>query len=358
MDIRKPKVSVLMPVYNGRKYLREAIDSILKQTYRRYEFIIIDDGSSDDSAKIIESYADERIKFVKNEKNLGLSSTLNKGIDMATGEYIIRMDSDDISLPERIEKQVNFMDNNPDVGVCGTWIRYIGISSISWTSKIHKFPVKHRDIKARSLFNCNFCHPSVIMRKSLLDRFNLRYNPEHLHTEDYGLWQKCSFYFSLANIPEILLLYRISLESITNSDKTKEFESIQLINRLNIKKFDLDFSSEELLIYRNFPINFKKEFLIDFHSWLKKLQDANSEKQIYPEPEFSLALSDEWFSACYRSSSLGLNIWFLFWKLPFSKSARFENKQVIKFFLNCITKRQTQKPALIKIPVINNKSLY
>jgi glycosyltransferase involved in cell wall biosynthesis len=340
----EPRVTVLMPVYNAEKYLRDAIDSILRQTYSDYAFLIINDGSTDDSVKIIQSYSDERIRVIDNEKNIGLSSTLNRGIELAIGEYIVRMDSDDISLPTRIEKQVSFMDNHPEVGVCGTWIKYIGVPRRPWRSSIYKFPTKHKDIKSRLLFGSNFCHPSVIMRKSLIERFHLRYDPEHYYTEDYGLWQTCSFCFPLANIPEVLLLYRVHPGSITNSDKTIEFENIQRINRLNIQNLDIGFSPEELLIYRNYPIDFKPEFLIKFHSWLQRLQKANSVKQVYPEPEFSRALSEEWFFACYRSSGLGIKVWFLFWRLPFSRVAKFDKKQIIKFFLKCITKRHTQKP--------------
>jgi hypothetical protein len=238
------------------------------------------------------------------------------------------------------------MDNNLDVGVCGTWIKYIGVSQYPWRSTIYKYPVKYRDIKSRSLFGSMFTHSSVIIRKGLLERFQLRYDLKHLDAEDYGFWQKCSFCFPLANIPEVLLLYRVSPGSITSSDKNRGFETVQRINRLNIQNLGIGFTLEELLIYRNYPIDFKPEFLIKFHSWLKRLQEANSVKQIYPEPEFSRALSEEWFFACYRSSGLGVKVWFLFWRMSFSKGSKFDMKQFIKFFLKCLTKRHTHKPML------------
>lgn len=346
----KPKVSVLMPVYNGEKYLREAIDSILGQTYRHYEFIIINDGSTDDSVKIIHEYSDERIRLVHNEKNIGLPATLNKGIELATGEYIARMDSDDISLPTRLEKQVKFMDDHPEVGVCGTWIRYIGVPRRPWRSTVYKYPTKPRDIKSRALFDSSFAHPSVIMRSSLLEKFQLRYDTEHLNAEDYGLWQKCGFCFPLANIPEVLLLYRVNPTSITNSNRDVEFETVRRINRLNLQNLGIGLSPEEMLIYRKCPIDFKPEFLIKFHSWLQRLQEANSAKQIYPEPEFSQALSGEWFSACYRSSGLGINVWFLFWRLPLSRTIQFGIIQKMRLFLKCITKWNAHRPSPV-LPV-------
>lgn len=341
-----PKVTVLMPVYNGEKYLKEAINSILGQTYRDYEFVIINDGSTDGSVKIIQSYSDERIRFINNEKNVSLSSTLNEGIELATGEYIVRMDQDDISVPTRIEKQVRFMDDYPDVGICGTWIKYIGVPWRPWRSVIYKYPIKHRDIKARLLFNSMFAHSSVIMRRSLLNKFQLRYDPGYLTAEDWPLWQKCSFCFLLFNIPEVLLLYRVHPRSMTNSNKNLEIETVQRINRLSLQNLDIGFSQEELLIYRNYPIDFKPEFLIKFHSWLQRLQKANSLKQVYPEPEFSQALSEEWFSVCYRSSGLGINVWFLFWRLPLSRIAKLGTEQIIQFFLKCMIRRQAYKLGL------------
>lgn len=345
----KPRVTVLMAVYNCEKYLKEAIDSILGQTYPDYEFFIINDNSTDNSVKIIQSYSDDRIRLIHNEKNMGLPATLNRGIELATGEYIARMDPDDISLPTRISKQVNFMDNNPEVGICGTWIKYIGVSWRPWRSTIYKYPINYRDIKARSLFCSNFCHPSVIMRKSLLEKFRLKYDPEHYDAEDYGLWQKCSFCFPLANLPEALLLYRINSQSVTNSGKSREFESVQRINRINFQRLGIAFSSEELLVYRNYPICYKRNFLIKFHSWAIELRRANSVKQFYPEPEFTQALSEEWFSECYRSSELGIKVWFLFWRLPLSRMSKFSLGQIIRFFLKCVTNWHVKKPKL-KLP--------
>jgi len=336
MNNVKPKVTVLMPVYNGERYLKDAINSILRQTYRNYEFIIINDGSTDDSVKIIQSYRDKRIRFIDNERNIGISSTLNKGMELGIGEYIVRMDSDDMSLPTRIEKQVNFMDRYPEVGVCGTWIKYVGVFRLPWGAAVYKYPVKPRDIKARSIFKSGFAHPSVIMRRSLLEKFQLKYDHQHLDAEDYGLWQKCSFCFPLANIPEVLLEYRVHSKSITHSDNNIEFETVQRVNRLSMQKLDMAFSPEELFIYRNHPIDFKVEFLIKFHSWLQRLQKANSIKQVYPEPEFTQALSEEWFSACYRSCVLGIKVWFLFWRLPLSRVAKFNVKQIVSLFLKCV----------------------
>ncbi|HAS7841575.1 TPA: glycosyltransferase family 2 protein, partial [Vibrio cholerae] len=141
-----PKISVVMSVYNGEKYLGEAIDSILKQTFSDFEFIIINDGSTDKTLEIIKSYMkkDDRIVLVSRE-NKGLIVSLNEGLDLAKGQYIARMDADDISIKSRFEKQIEFLDSNPDIGVCGTWVEVFGenIKSKKW-----KMPTQDPDLKA------------------------------------------------------------------------------------------------------------------------------------------------------------------------------------------------------------------
>jgi glycosyltransferase involved in cell wall biosynthesis len=128
-----PYVTVLMPVYNTEMYLKEAIDSILNQTFRDFEFIVINDGSTDSTSDIIESYSDPRIIYLQNEKNLGVATSLNKGLSIAKGTYIARMDGDDVSRCDRLEKQVAFMDANPEIGVCGTWLETIGDRNEVWS---------------------------------------------------------------------------------------------------------------------------------------------------------------------------------------------------------------------------------
>ena len=138
-----PKVSVLMSVYNGEKYLREAVESILHQTFIDFEFIIIDDGSTDSTNEVIRSYRDQRIKLLESEKNIGLTKFLNKGIKYSTGEYIGRADVDDVSLKKRFEYQVKYMDRNPEVGICGTQTKFIG-----QRNSITYCPLTHEEIRA------------------------------------------------------------------------------------------------------------------------------------------------------------------------------------------------------------------
>ena len=219
-----PKISVVMPVYNtDEEYLREAIESILNQTFTDFEFIIINDGSTNNAENVILSYKDSRILYLKNQENLGLIKTLNYGFDLVKGKYIARMDSDDISLPTRFEKQVEFFDKNPDIGILGTWFNCIPKNRI-----VETFP-NDKDIKEYLLVNSNIIgHPTVMIRKSIVEIFEVKYDENHPYVEDYALWLSLIDKVKFANIPEILLDYRIHKNSVC---QTKEIEQ-----NLNVQK--------------------------------------------------------------------------------------------------------------------------
>ena len=213
------QISVIMPVYNAGKYVKDAIKSILNQTFRDFEFLIINDGSTDNSKEIILSFSDNRIRYIENEKNLRLIKTLNKGLKLATGKYVARMDADDVALPNRFSKQFSFLEMNTDVVVCGSYIRYFDgaeKSNIRW--------IKHldHDIKKRLYSGACFAHPSVMIRKKILDEHKLFYNEKYKHAEDYKLWCDLSNHGKFYNIPEILLNYRISESQISSKENKSQ----------------------------------------------------------------------------------------------------------------------------------------
>ena len=219
-----PKVTVLMSVYNGEKYLAEAVDSILNQTFRDFEFLIINDGSTDATADILERYqrSDNRIT-VYNQENQGLIASLNRGCQLARGEYVARMDADDVSLPERLAKQVQFMDTHPDIGVVGTWVEYMdenGRRLGEW-----HYPTAPGVIGWHLLFWCCLAHPSVVMRRDVFLQLGF-YRPQALHAEDYDLWSRAVTVTRLANIPEVLLRYRITGEGICQRHHQTQEESV------------------------------------------------------------------------------------------------------------------------------------
>lgn len=266
-----PFISVVMPVYNGEKYLCEAIDSILNQTFKDFEFIILNDGSTDKTEEIILSYEDPRIKYVKNEVNLQIVKTLNKGIALAKGKYIARMDADDISLPQRFEKQLHFMESNPDVGVCGTWLKTFGEIEETW-----HMPTKHDEILVTLLFESCIMHPTVFLRKSTLPQQYDIYDECFNTAEDYELWTRLILNTRIANVPEVLLKYRV-LDKLNNRSEYK-LKQKSLADKVKIK------------YWSSFYDGYNNEFF-DIHNRMLKVNTKLSKGDLVIVREFFLRLS-------------------------------------------------------------------
>ncbi len=225
-------LSVVMPVYNGAPYLGRAIDSILCQTCGDYEFIIINDGSIDESAAIIQKYDDSRIRYYEHP-NRGLAATLNRGIEMATGKYLARQDQDDISFPQRFEKQIAFLEARPEYGMVGTWAE-IWIRDKK-TRRAHKHPSDNLTLNFDLLFNNPFVHSSMMLRKSVLDEIG-SYTDDKTRRlpEDYELWSRIARKFKVANVPEMLHVYREVPGSISRNSINPLLDSVASISGENL----------------------------------------------------------------------------------------------------------------------------
>ena len=202
------KISVILSVYNSEKYLKPAIVSILNQTFKDFEFLIIDDASTDNSGKITKKFAakDKRIMLINNKKRLGLTKSLNKAIRLAQGKYIARMDADDISLPDRLKKQTDFLDKNKEIAFCGTAIIYINEKGERLKKDV--YPLDYPALKEAVLHFCPFKHPTLIFRKNILLKEN-GYNEDFQFAQDYELVLRLLQKYKGANLKEPLLLYRI-----------------------------------------------------------------------------------------------------------------------------------------------------
>lgn len=222
------KISVIMSVYNGEKYLRKAIESVLAQSYSNFEFIIINDGSTDNSLSIIQSFNDSRIKLISRE-NKGLINSLNEGINLAVGKYIARMDADDICDIHRLEKQFDYLEKNADIYLCGTWAKAINEND-KIVGEYSYPPTTSGKIKKYLLFHNAFIHPSVMFKKEIIKKAGI-YNGKYRHVEDYELWTRVLRKFQAANLPEFLLYYRINQGGITRS-KNSEMRTRALLVRL------------------------------------------------------------------------------------------------------------------------------
>ena len=289
-----------MPVYNGAKYLNEAIDSILNQTYSDFEFLIIDDGSTDQSIDLIKTYDDPRIRLIMNKKNIGQSATLNKGLDLAKGEYIARMDQDDISIPERIKKQLKFMENNSNVDVCGSWLQLFGKYN-----GINELPIDSEKIKVNLLTNQNLAHPTVMIRKSTLVKYDFNYNPNYSIAQDYDLWIRMSEYCTFFNIPEPLVKYRIHENQ--NSKIAADRSIIESNRSLNclMKRMGIQLNDHELNLHKKIFRGVDIESLImgKVFRYLMRLRSSNFRNKIFEPIVFNEFLRIKWRRFMFNKKS-------------------------------------------------------
>ncbi len=226
-----PKISVIMSVYNGARHLREAVESILTQTFTDFEFLIVDDCSSDNSPQILKEYAlkDSRVRVITNEFNLGLTKNLNKLIRESKGEYLARFDCDDISLPKRFEEQVAFLDKNKNFGMCSVWAEII--DDKGGHLRELKYPTTNKELKKALIRYNPFFHPGLMIRKSVFEDVGL-YNEDWRFAQDYELYFRIAKKYEIANVPSVLLKYRQTTGSITSS---KNRQQVELVLKAKIK---------------------------------------------------------------------------------------------------------------------------
>ena len=334
-DTPIPRVSVLMSVYNGEPYLALAIESILRQTFTDFEFIIVDDASTDRSAAIAESFTDPRVVVVRNETNLQVSRSMNAAMNLARGEYLARMDCDDLSLPTRLERQVEFLDVRPDVGICGTWVRTMGQTRTVW-----RYPTDPEQIQAALLFRSVIAHPTVMMRADFLRRYGLRYRDDQFWAEDWDLWQRASFCFPLVNLPEVLLTYRVMAlaERPPEQRPFKEAAYGRLVASRMIEgqlaNLQLEYTAGDVELHwliSTYAGDRDPGIIDRAEVWLDRLKAANDKCHRYPEPAFSRALGERWFHVCYGFAYRGPWVFRRFLESPWHKLAKIESIRWLKF---------------------------
>ena len=230
---QSPLVSVVMPVYNGERFLDQAIESILFQTYQNFEFILINDGSTDHTRDILKKYQGQ-ITII-DQQNQGVVASLNRGIEQANGKYIARLDADDVSKRNRLEVQVGFLEHNPDIGILGSTSQLIDSRNNNWG--IQKVPISDANIRWMSFFKSPFIHPSVIFRKDLVDQNKLIYRKEFAPAEDYDLWVRILKLTKGANLKFPLVYCRVHGSNITKTKRQEMLDKSKLISAESFHAF-------------------------------------------------------------------------------------------------------------------------
>jgi glycosyltransferase involved in cell wall biosynthesis len=271
-----PLISIVMPVYNVEHTLKEAIDSILQQTYKNFECILINDGSTDHTSLVAATYTDDRIRFFDFKENEGLIKRLNFGIEQSNGIYIARMDGDDIARPQRIALQVNYLNAHADVGVCGSFVQFFGA-----LSKIWKMPIESDALKAGLINGSTFCHPAVMIRKQVLIDHSITYSSAFTYAEDYHLWYQLSQHTNFATLNQVLLDYRISANQVSNLYATEQQVKKNEIRKLAIDRIlPLDKDAYALL-FADKDASLSADELDRLINVCNTILAANTVKQIY-----------------------------------------------------------------------------
>lgn len=335
--MNNPLVSVLMPAYNAEKYISEAIESILSQTYKNFELVIVNDGSEDQTENIIKSFQDKRIKYVNLKKNKGISEARNKCLELAQGKYLANLDSDDIALPTRLEKQVIFMKKNPNIAVCGSFAQQFGD-----TESLLIYPENSHQIKINLFFlKAWFCNSATMMRAKSIK--NLHYDENYIVGHDYHFWVKL-IEDEFANLPEILVKYRTSQTQITQKKQEEMWKETGLILENQIKNFIDNPSQEEINLHINYclkklekgALNLKKLEL-----WFEKILNTNSKKQRFYQKTLETDICQKWFVWCNKNSKFGLKVFWVYYKSSLKKYYPIGKKNTILFFLDCLLKRES-----------------
>jgi len=299
-----PELTVLMPVYNGAAYLQEAIDSVLGQTYEDFELLVVDDGSTDETPVILDRLRDPRVRVLRSPERLRLSGALNFGWESSRGDFIARMDADDVCRPERFARQMDFLKKNDKIGVCGTAIRRFGAGG----NDVVRYPLDGESVRAFALFNTPFSHPSVILRRDFFDRFSLRFNGDYYPTEDYDLWTRALQHFPGANLREPLLDYRVHPESMTQADWGEMDGNATRIMGRELVHLGIAATESEKRFHRDIGmrrLHTSRPSLVKAEAWMLRILATNSRSGVYDQGALQSVAADLWYQLSMRATSLG-----------------------------------------------------
>lgn len=316
-----------MAVYNGEDYLHEALSSILRQSFTNFECIVVDDGSTDRSRDIVEASKDDRVILIGGEEHRGLIPSLNRGINESRGEFIARMDCDDISHPDRLATQVKVLRGNDEWGVVGTWIREFDGKGRDY---VRVYPTDPEMVRCALLFNSPIAHPSVMFRRNLITEYGLTYRESRKKAEDYDLWARAGKVVKLANIPKALLHYRLHDSQVTHRHSSLVEGAANLVRREQLGVLGIDPSEEDFMVHfrlcapRRGKID--REQYREVSRWLKTILEANRKRNVYPPKALHALLGQKWLDFCYFSAGKRSEKILRFVSSPFSRYLFFDLK--------------------------------
>jgi glycosyltransferase involved in cell wall biosynthesis len=299
-----PKITVFIPVYNRQRYIAQTIQSVLDQSYKNFQLLLVDDGSTDDSVDIMRSFTDQRITLIENGENLGIPKTRNVGLEHAQGEYLAILDSDDLMLKDRLKKQSKFLDKHSDYVGVGSWSRYIDDQGVVKKSIVAR-PVSHKRISASLLFQCAIHNRTFMVRSEAVKK--LGYNNNFPRCQDYELLYRLSKHAKLHNIPAILVAGRKHDQQITRNtseigDQMKKIIASQCLNDLQIEYTAVDLHNHIQLARCSQELR-DLDFLEWAEQWLSKLLKANQNTKIFNQTAFRQICFRMWIKTIFGNYS-------------------------------------------------------
>ncbi|MBT9393949.1 glycosyltransferase [Hymenobacter sp. NST-14] len=311
---------MIIPVYNAGDYLRPAIESILQQTFQDFELIIVDDCSRDESLAVARSYqTDPRVRVLANERNRGRSFADNYGAEYARGKYIAKMDADDIALPHRLQAQVDFLEQNPTVGLTSSFLQCFGESDI-----VYEYPLSADAVRSFLLFNMPVANPTAFFRRSLLQEHGLRYDDTIQDTfgEDYEFIARLAQVTDIVNQPDILLHYRTLPQTLKADVHARRNAKSNQIRERQLGVFGIPFCARELHVHNTisyFPFVLGDITLAEVHAWLWKIHTFNQTRR-YADPAAMLrCVAERWFLTCYLNPDRRTNGWVEYHRQPLAR---------------------------------------
>jgi glycosyltransferase involved in cell wall biosynthesis len=301
-----PLVSVLMPAYNCGQYIETAIQAVLDQSFIDFEFIIVNDGSVDDTKKRIQFFDDKRIIYIENEQNSGIVKTLNRGLAEAKGKYILRTDADDIAMQGMVEDLVSFLENAPDHIICGGNMKLIN------GEKIFTYPSDNDALKIHTLNACPFSHSTVLFRRDILTKNNLHYDPSVQDGEDHALWSDLLPFGKFHNLDRVTLLYRESATQVTAQKKYTD-NYLEVREKIFIRHAKTYFSlrGNEIEMYTDLIINRKAKSLSDVNrtgQLIKQLLLHNEKSGLFNHQMLGNFLFIKWYGFCNNAYHLSRRV--------------------------------------------------
>ena len=334
-------VSVVIPVYNGERFLRDSINSVLGQTFTDFEIVTVDDGSTDGSADIVRSYSDPRIRIVSHTRNLGLAEARNTGIRSSRGVYVALLDSDDIAEPTRLADQFRAMEQERGLVYLGTWALRFN-SEMPTATKLWKTETTDNALRILLMYRNRFNASSVMFRCNVVPPELFANIPM---AEDYRFAVAMSKFGKIGNLPKPLVRYRQHATSLTVSKQTLMTECVEKILLQQLEDFGIRPSERELKIHQHVGrllLQGSASLLGECENWLCKLSNHNDVVQRFDSHVFREIMSKEWFELCNHGSPAGLAAWRRYWRSNLSKAWPPSMRQRLRFLVKCLFKHRRE----------------